>query len=83
MRFDWEADPTEVDNEGIFWHHIYVLTPMGMISVEGRDWVVNEPAAKMPWGEAIYAESFNDAKELVQASWDRMMERLHEYNLGH
>lgn len=74
LKWSLAAPPTK----GIsHYDHIIAETPLGNITLEWKGWKdYDSPCAEMPWGEFIVGTDLDDAKQKVQAAWDKMIPTL-------
>lgn len=76
MPLEWseERPPTK---DVSHYDHVVAKTPLGDITLEWKSWKEwDSPCGTMPWGEFVIANDLADAKEAVQAAWDKMIPTL-------
>lgn len=57
--------------------HVIAKTPLGDIMLEWKGWKgYDSPCCEMPWGEFVHGTDLDDAKQMAQAAWDRMIPTL-------
>jgi hypothetical protein len=57
--------------------HVVAETPLCKIVLEWKSWKdYDSPCAHMPWGEFVIGTDLDDAKQKVQAAWDKMVPTL-------
>ena len=76
MPLEW-SEPRPPTKDVCSYDHIVAVTPLGEIRLEWKSWKqYDAPCGEMPWGEFIIGSSVDDAKQLAQAAWDKMIPTL-------
>jgi hypothetical protein len=80
MALEW-SDVHPPTKDVSHYTHTEAQTPMGIIRLEWKGWKENgdSPIAQMPWGEFVVGVDLDDAKQEVQAAWDKMAKAMVPY----
>lgn len=79
MPLEW-SEPRPPTKNVCRYDHVVAATPLGPITIEWKSW--KSPGegyvAEMPWNhvEVVVGNDLEDAKRLVQASWDAMADKI-------
>lgn len=76
MALQWSDHAPPTDGVSHY-DHVIAQTPLGQIMIEWKSWK-DYPGytCQMPWDELINASELDDAKEAVQAAWNKMAAKV-------
>ena len=76
MPLEW-SEPRPPTKGVSHYDHVVAETPLGDITLEWKSWKDDDaPCGQMPWDEFVSGMDLNEAKQKVQAAWDKMITTL-------